>query len=138
MDFTLNLPSPDTQKALEVINGLGMLSYFEETIPSANDIFSNEISDNDVGTRRRDRVVGNTHYLVNKGRSNRNIRKLPNYHFTVGKFPTNPFTALKRKLSARSKKDKKRKRHYIRPWHSKKLPSDPVTVGSNAISKLAR
>ena len=106
--------------------------------PSANDIFSNEISDNDVGTRRRDRVVGNTHYLVNKGRNNRNVRKLPNYHFTVGKFPTNPFTALKRKLSARSKKDKKRKRHYIRPWHSKKLPSDPVTVGSNAISKLAR
>lgn len=39
LDFTLNLPSPDTHKALEVINGLGMLSYFEETIPSANDIF---------------------------------------------------------------------------------------------------
>ena len=39
LDFTLNLPSPDTHKALEVINALGMLSYFEETIPSANDIF---------------------------------------------------------------------------------------------------
>ena len=39
LDFTLNLPSPDTQQALEVINGLGMLSHFEETIPSANDIF---------------------------------------------------------------------------------------------------
>ena len=39
LDFTLNLPSPDTHEALEVINGLGMLSHFEETIPSANDIF---------------------------------------------------------------------------------------------------
>jgi ABC-2 type transport system ATP-binding protein len=39
LDFTLNLPSPDTHQALQVINGLGMLSHFEETIPSANDIF---------------------------------------------------------------------------------------------------
>ena len=39
LDFTLHLPSPDTHQALQVINSLGMLSYFEESIPSANDIF---------------------------------------------------------------------------------------------------
>jgi len=85
------------------------------TSPSSNEIFSNEISDKDVGTRRRASVVGggNSHYLVNKGRGSRNVRKLPNYHFTVGKFPTNPFAALKRKLEARSKKDRKRKRHFF-------------------------
>ena len=81
---------------------------------------------------------GNSYYLVNKGRGSRKVRKLPNYHFTVGKFPTNPFLALKRKLSARSRKDKKRKRHFLRPWQSNKVPNDSVTVASNAISKLAR
>ena len=108
--------------------------------PSPHEIFSNEISDNEVGARRRASVVsgGNSYYLVNKGRGNRNVRKLPNYHFTVGKFPTNPFLALKRKLSARSKKEKKRKRHFFRPWHSNKLASDSATVSSNVISKLAR
>ena len=115
---------------------------FPDEKPSSlsNEIFSNEISDNEVGTRRRASVVsgGNPFHLVNKGRGSRKVRKLPQYHFTVGKFPSNPFLALKRKLSARSKKDKKRKRHFFRPWHSNKLASDSVTVASNAISKLAR
>lgn len=107
--------------------------------PSSNEIFSNEISDNDVGARRRASVVsgGNSYYLHNKGRG-RHVRKLPQYHFTVGKFPSNPFIALKRKLAARNKKDKKRKRHFFRPWHSSKLASDSATVATNAISKLAR
>ena len=110
------------------------------SLPSlSNEIFSNEISDNEIGTRRRATIVkDNSYYLVNKGRGSRKVRKLPNYHFTVGKFPTNPFLALKRKLSSRSRKDKKRKRHFLRPWHSNKLPNDSVTVASNAISKLAR
>ena len=102
----------------------------------SNEIFSNEISDSHVGTRRRASIV-NSYSLVNKGRG-RNVRKLPHYHFTVGKFPSNPFIAIKRKLAARNRKDKKRKRHFNRPRHSKKLTSDSATVASNAISKLER
>lgn len=130
------------------------LSSLRETIAS-NEIFSNEISENDIGTRRRASNVvggggerGSYYHLVSKhgrgissssGRSNNNVRKLPQYHFTVGKFPSNPFIALKRKLAARSKKEKKkRKRHFFRPWTSNKLASDSVTVASNAISKLTR
>ena len=45
LDFRLHLPSPDTHEALRVINGLGMLSYFEETIPSANDIFIKSVEE---------------------------------------------------------------------------------------------
>ena len=129
------------------------LSSLREQIAS-NEIFSNEISENDIGTRRRASNVvggggerGSYYHLVSKngrgissssGRSN-NVRKLPQYHFTVGKFPSNPFIALKRKLAARSKKEKKkRKRHFFRPWTSNKLASDSVTVASNAISKLTR
>jgi len=130
------------------------LSSLREQIAS-NEIFSNEISENDIGTRRRasnvvgGRERGSYYHLVSKngrgissssGRSNNNnVRKLPQYHFTVGKFPSNPFIALKRKLAARSKKEKKkRKRHFFRPWTSNKLASDSVTVASNAISKLTR
>ena len=131
------------------------LSSLREQIAS-NEIFSNEISENDIGTRRRASNVvggggerGSYYHLVSKngrgissssGRSNNNnVRKLPQYHFTVGKFPSNPFIALKRKLAARSKKEKKkRKRHFFRPWTSNKLASDSVTVASNAISKLTR
>ena len=45
LDFSLHLPSPDTHEALRVISSLGMLSYFEETIPSANDIFIKSVEE---------------------------------------------------------------------------------------------
>ena len=39
LNFSIQLESPDTSAILQKLNGLGTINYFEEKIPSANDIF---------------------------------------------------------------------------------------------------
>lgn len=44
IDFTLQLPSPDTSSALNSLAAIGTINHFEELIPSANDIFIQNVN----------------------------------------------------------------------------------------------